>query len=425
MADKQDAHWDQGMLTSAPDLALDAVRVAEARLKLLGVGSSSVSIRVDEEIQEAAERVGWLILRDVEGVPAAALAVNPSGEPGIVAGKLVGTGSDAQTFADLRRPPTSVRLDKPIVVVGHDPLDRSTLDAVAEHSNPLLFIVLDGPRREPGPGLADVVAAVKTSAATLRKRGRIVEVLVLPGPQYGDERDTALAGDIGWACGAAQVIRSRTKHRRSILKALDGPGPVPDGMPAESWSAWRRWRPPPEHRGVAILFTGLSGSGKSTVASAVASAIVEDGRRTVTLLDGDVVRRLLSSGLGFTQADRDMNVLRIGFVATEIVRHGGIAICAPIAPFAETRKKVREMVSAHGDFVLVHMATPLAECERRDRKGLYARARSGELPEFTGVSSPYEPPNDADVMLDTSTMPIQAAAGAVLEHLRHGGWIRF
>ena len=110
-------------------------------------------------------------------------------------------------------------------------------------------------------------------------------------------------------------------------------------------------------------------------------------------------------------------------VAAEIARHRGIAICAPIAPFAATRQRVREMVSSHGDFVLVHVATPLAECERRDRKGLYARARTGEIADFTGISSPYEPPDDANVVIDTTATSVEDAAGAVIKYLRQGGWL--
>ena len=140
-------------------------------------------------------------------------------------------------------------------------------------------------------------------------------------------------------------------------------------------------RPPRHERGVTVFFTGLSGSGKSTVARGLADALVENGGRTVSLLDGDVVRQMLSSGLTFSKSDRDLNIRRIGYVAAEITRHGGLAICAPIAPYAATRAEVRRMVEAVGDFVLVHVATPLEECERRDRKGLYAKARAGLIPE--------------------------------------------
>jgi sulfate adenylyltransferase len=172
-----------------------------------------------------------------------------------------------------------------------------------------------------------------------------------------------------------------------------------------------------------LFFTGLSGSGKSTVASAVVDRLLAHGRRSVTLLDGDAVRRNLSAGLGFSREDRDRNVERIGFVAAEIAKHRGVAVCAPIAPFAATRQHVRSMAEQYADFVLVHVATPLEECERRDRKGLYAKARRGEIAEFTGISSPYENPDDADVVIDTSGMTIDAARDVVFDHLVAGGWL--
>ena len=157
-------------------------------------------------------------------------------------------------------------------------------------------------------------------------------------------------------------------------------------------------RPPPGEQGVVLFFTGLSGSGKSTLAQAVMDRMLEQGSRTITSLDGDVVRRHLSAGLTFSKEDRETNIRRIGWVAAEISRHGGLAVCSPIAPFDATRKQVRQMVEdAGGAFFLVHVATPLEECERRDRKGLYAKARRGEIPEFTGISSPYEEPDDAAV----------------------------
>ncbi len=168
--------------------------------------------------------------------------------------------------------------------------------------------------------------------------------------------------------------------------------------------------------GTVLFFTGLSGSGKSTLARAVRNRLVEHTDRTVTLLDGDVVRRHLSAGLGFSVADRDINVCRIGWVAARIAEHGGLAIASPIAPFERTRKAVEHMVlSAGGRFVLVHVSTPLEECERRDRKGLYARARRGEIPEFTGISSPYEDPVDPDIRLDTSGVDVDDLVDRILD----------
>ena len=173
-----------------------------------------------------------------------------------------------------------------------------------------------------------------------------------------------------------------------------------------------------------LFFTGLSGSGKSTLARALVDLLLEQGERTVTSLDGDVVRRNLSAGLTFSKEDRETNIRRIGWVAAEISRHGGVAVVSPIAPFDETRQQVRAMVDdAGGAFFLVHVATPLEECERRDRKGLYAKARAGEIPEFTGISSPYEEPQDADVRVDTTGRTIEDALGDVLAGLREAGFL--
>ena len=171
--------------------------------------------------------------------------------------------------------------------------------------------------------------------------------------------------------------------------------------------------------GRAVMFTGLSGAGKSTIAGRLVELLLERGR-TVTLLDGDDVRTHLSSGLGFSRADRDTNVRRIGWVAAQIAKHGGIAVCAPIAPYATAREDARRLVEAQagpGSFVLVHVATPLAECEARDRKGLYARARRGEIAEFTGISDPYEEPTDAEITIDTRSSGIDQSARLVLEQL--------
>jgi sulfate adenylyltransferase len=185
----------------------------------------------------------------------------------------------------------------------------------------------------------------------------------------------------------------------------------------------RRARPPRAERGLVVFFTGLSGSGKSTIARGLAEALNERGDRTVSLLDGDHVRQLLSAGLSFSRADRDLNIARIGYVATEVARHGGIAICAPIAPYAQARAAARQMVSEVGDFLLVYVSTPVDVCAARDRKGLYAKARAGLITGFTGVSDPYEEPRDADLVLDTSAMTRTEAVDAVLKLLTTGGWL--
>jgi len=185
----------------------------------------------------------------------------------------------------------------------------------------------------------------------------------------------------------------------------------------------RRSYPPRKSQGFTVLFTGLSGSGKSTIANALISKFLEMGGRPVTLLDGDLVRKNLSSELGFSKEHRDINIRRIGYVASEITKNGGIAICAPIAPYDNVRKEVRAMIEPLGGFILVHVATSVEECERRDRKGLYAKARAGIIPEFTGVSDPYEVPEDSDVTIETESTTPEEAAQQILLHLEHEGYI--
>lgn len=176
----------------------------------------------------------------------------------------------------------------------------------------------------------------------------------------------------------------------------------------------------PVGTGATVLFSGLSGSGKSTIAARLVGVLTERYGRSVTLLDGDNVRTHLSSELGFSRADRETNVRRIGWVAAEVTKHGGLAVAAPIAPHADTRAEVRRMIEhagGPGSFLLVHVSTPLAECERRDRKGLYAKARRGEIGEFTGISDPYEQPTDAELTVDTTGTPVDDAVAQIVAAL--------
>jgi sulfate adenylyltransferase len=185
----------------------------------------------------------------------------------------------------------------------------------------------------------------------------------------------------------------------------------------------RRSFPPRHQQGVTIFFTGLSGSGKSTIANVLLTKFLETGGRPVTILDGDLVRKHLSSELGFSKEHRDINIRRIGYVASEITKNGGIAICAPIAPYDSTRKAVRGMIEPVGGFILVHIATSVETCEQRDRKGLYAKARAGILKEFTGISDPYEEPKDADVVINTADLSPEEAAQQIILHMEREGFI--
>jgi sulfate adenylyltransferase len=219
--------------------------------------------------------------------------------------------------------------------------------------------------------------------------------------------------------GARVRALSGTELRRRLAEGRE----IPDWFTFPEVAAELARSHPPRHRqGVTVFLTGLSGAGKSTIANVLRVKLLEKGGRPVTLLDGDVVRRNLSPELGFSKRDRDANIRRIGFVAAEITKCGGIALCAPIAPYDALRKEVRVAIAAQGGFVLVHVATPLEVCERRDRKGLYAKARAGLIPEFTGISDPYEPPEDAEVTITPEDTP-EAAAHRILSHLESEGYL--
>ena len=213
---------------------------------------------------------------------------------------------------------------------------------------------------------------------------------------------------------------SGTEFRRRLQEGLD----IPEWFSfPEVVEELRKTHPPKGKQGYTVFFTGLSGSGKSTIANALLVKLLEMGGRSVTLLDGDIVRKNLSSKLGFSKEDRDINIRRIGFVASEITKAGGVAICAPIAPYAETRKDVRDSVSSVGGFLEVYVSTPLDVCESRDRKGLYQQAREGKIKEFTGISDPYEEPVEPELNIDTRDCTPDEAAQQILLKLEKFGFI--
>ena len=244
--------------------------------------------------------------------------------------------------------------------------------------------------------LPDVALDVRT--------GRWAPTEEVPGEHRGDRTLADVTGDLDGSVGARTPI---------------------DLAPFDPATRRELRRARPRGRvGVVILFTGLSGSGKSTIARALHERILDRSDRAVTVLDGDVVRQMLSSELGFSREHRVLNVRRIGFVAAQIAAHGGIALCAPIAPYESTRCEVEAMVEQTGSgFLLVHVATPLEVCEARDRKGLYRKARAGTVPEFTGISDLYEVPHHADLTVDTTSETLDAVANRILTSIAQRGWI--
>jgi sulfate adenylyltransferase len=221
--------------------------------------------------------------------------------------------------------------------------------------------------------------------------------------------------------GCTTLDISGTELRRRLREGLE----IPEWFSfPEVVTQLRKTSPARDKQGFTVFFTGLSGSGKSTVANALMIKLMEMGGRPVTLLDGDVVRKHLSSELGFSKEHRDINIKRIGYVASEITKNGGIAICAPIAPYTATRRAVREMIEGYGAFIEVHVATSIEECERRDRKGLYKLAREGKIKEFTGISDPYEAPTKAELVLDTQGVEVDHCAHQVILKLESLGLIK-
>ncbi len=386
-------------------------------LELLGLGALGtgrfedagglVTLTVPAAVGQAALAAGQVELVDPEGLPLALLGVESSYDAGDSRTGLTGAvrflgHHEFGPFRHLYQPPAGVRAAhraETLTVPVTAPLTDQDLAALADHAGPVLLLALAGTGTPRGVSTVGLVRATLAAAALLPDAAVVAVALATLGDQ---DRDDA--------------------RRRQVLEAY-APGAVQEAagagaLPAEVADVVRHDRPGPGEQGLVLFFTGLSGSGKSTLARALHDRLLEAGRRTVTSLDGDVVRRNLSAGLGFSRADRETNIRRIGWVAAEISRHGGVAICSPIAPFDATRRQVRAMTEeAGGAFVLVHVATPLEECERRDRKGLYAKARRGEIPEFTGISSPYEEPEDATVRVDTTGRTIEDALADVLAPL--------
>jgi sulfate adenylyltransferase len=389
--------------------------------------TSPLTLVVAPETAELAIGSGQLDLLDPEGAPLARLALSgtwrpPNGHVGVVGRVERLAHNEFGPFRRLHLSPAQVHenhdpdtlLAVPVTrpLTGDD-IETITREAANAGLVPLLLACVgDGmPRNISGPAL---VRATIAAAALVDRDAPVVSVSAADHGWSGPHGAWRSPND--WLL--ASVARA---FASSTLTLADEPtGDLPSVIEA----IVTKDRPPRDQQGVVVFFTGLSGSGKSTLARALVDLVLERGDRTVTSLDGDVVRHHLSRGLGFSRVDRETNILRIGFVAAEIARHGGLAVCSPIAPFEQTRADVRRMVErAGGGFVLVHVATPLEECERRDRKGLYARARAGKIPDFTGISSPYEEPTDA-LRIDTTQRDIAECLDELVDALTFQGWLR-
>jgi sulfate adenylyltransferase len=375
----------------------------------------TVTLAVPDEVAKRidAQPGKGLELVDPEGLPLARVTVegtyDAEGGVGIVGQVQALTHHQFGPFRDLYLSPAQVSEQYPgaLTVPVAGPLTDSDIEGIerAAAGRKVALLALAGAGTPEGLSPVGLIRTTR-AAATLLGDAAVVAV---PLASRGDAEADHEFG-----------VRVVAAYAPGEIHAVTGEGELPE----EVASAYARERPDTDEQGLVLFFTGLSGSGKSTLARALHDLILEDGTRTVTSLDGDVVRRNLSAGLTFSKEDRETNIRRIGWVAAEISRHGGVAICSPIAPFDATRKQVRLMVEdAGGAFFLIHVATPLEECERRDRKGLYAKARRGEIPEFTGISSPYEAPADADVVIDTTGRTIEDALSDVLAALAVEGYL--
>ena len=383
-------------------------------------------LRIPAELVERVTEAGALVLADEESRPLATLtgvAVSPAdGHGAVVEGGVAPADPTLWTPVHLARdtagPVTVMLATRPLLTA-----DVRQIRSRVDRGSVVIAVPVAGPTPDglPAPTLLRLVRGALGPEAGERP----VDVVPVELAWRDPETDAALAGAVVRALGAVEPtpMAAGQQDWERLLEALDADRPLPAVADDVTLAELRRWHPPRSRRGVVVLFTGLSGSGKSTLARGLAAYIRANTERTVSLLDGDEVRRMLSSGLGFDHASRDLNVRRIGFVAAEVARHGGIAICAPIAPYAESRAAVRAMAREVGGFVLVHVSTPLAEAERRDVKGLYARARAGLIEHFTGINDPYDAPTDADVTLDTSMLSVDDAVSQLVDFMQAHGWL--
>ena len=349
-----------------------------------------------------------VLLCDEENTPLSELSLD-----GVKHLRPLATGVGLAWSQELRLPVASVaqHAGPTLALLAHLPPSSAELDALVACAKEvgakslLLCALVSRTPAEDGEVQPSGLLRALTSAAEQLKRSLPtcqITLLALPWPK-GELNPENLAR----AYGATEITTGAERYSAD----------APNGYPASSAAEIERARNTEWKKGAVVFFTGLSGSGKSTVAAALAELLRDEGARGITLLDGDAMRRSISAGLGFDRASRNTNVQRLGVAAAEVARAGGIGIAAPIAPFAEGRALARE-AAAGLPFLLVHINTPLEVCEERDRKGLYAKARAGEISDFTGISSPYEAPLDADLTIDASTVSANDAAELVKERLK-------
>jgi sulfate adenylyltransferase len=420
-------HLDLAFLDGVPRAVLDDDGLDVLELALMGALAASPTLVGVPHRPE-------LVLTDAENTPLVHL-VRDGASPTLRALRPFARSAGPQWDPTLRRPAPAVRADLRdrvrdghvlALVVDEPPTDADLRAMVARSGSSevagVLCVMPVGRRRHPAGhvGWAGLARAGSAGAASLAaaRPGMVVLPLAIPWPSG----PPLPVDDVLAAFGASETIlvrdlRSPEEVGRLAALPRAFEREVDALYPPASAAEVLRAAGGTDRRGAVVFLTGLSGSGKSTIARALAADLEDRDARRVTLLDGDAVRQSLSADLGFDAASREANIERIAYVASLISAHGGIAIAAPIAPFASGRQRARDLARAHGDFVLVHVSTPLEVCEARDRKGLYARARAGLVADFTGISSPYEPPEDADVVVDTTDTAVVDAVRLVREAL--------
>jgi sulfate adenylyltransferase len=447
------APWPSHALT--PDQTATLIRLADgvyAPCDAFSTGPDALALAIAPATADQLGTPGPLVLREAEGravalIPEATVWRDATGAPH-AAGRVTGLQAPpAYDFVDLRLSPAAVRAEiarrgwqDAVAVFADAPLHRAEiaeLDGVLSRGATGLVVFASLAAAHAAEAAAyTLVRALRAAVAHLPPDRTLLVYDGRPAAEGGpgSPADAAVArafgcrGLVTWRTPSPELANASRDAGVEIAQLPAGiRAPLDDSAAARD--AWtfpdiaaaldRRTRA--ALPGVTVFFTGLSGSGKSTIANALRVRLLEDGRRTVTLLDGDLVRMHLSSELGFSREHRTLNVRRIAFVAAEITRHGGVAICAPIAPYGTLRRDARALVEAAGVFLLVHVATPLAVCESRDVKGLYRRARAGTLPEFTGISDPYDVPDDAEVTIDTSEVTVARAVDRVMAALEARG----
>ena len=349
-----------------------------------------------------------VLLCDEENTPLSELS--PAGVKHL---RALASGVGLAWSQELRQPVASVaqHAHPTLALIAHLPPSNAELEALTARAKNLsakslllCALVSRSPAVDGEVQPSGLIRALTSAAEELKRSLPTCQITLLALPCPKGELNPE---DLARAYGATDVMTGAERYSAE----------APHGYPAGSADEIERARNGAWKKGAVVFFTGLSGSGKSTVAAALAELLRDEGARGVALLDGDAMRRSISAGLGFDRASRNTNVQRLGAAAAELARAGGIAIAAPIAPFAEGRALARK--AAVGlPFLLVHISTPLEVCEQRDRKGLYVKARAGEISDFTGISSPYEAPDDADLVIDASAVSAYEAATQVKELLK-------